>query len=614
MSPLRQRISLCLLLCALGILANAVVVTRAHAETTDDWSRIQAAGKIVYATSADYPPFASYDHDFNLDGFDIALAQELSERMGVSVEFKDFAFGGLLDALRLGQVDAVIAALSVTPDRQQVVDFSNLYYIDEDSVLVRAGNMVTIRSATNFAGMRVGVVAGTTYNYWAQDNLVDAGVIPQAALVSYTDTDALMRGLRADEVDAVLLDRLTAFVHVMGSMDLRLAGRGLNQQRLAIAAAKGSTLIDPLNQALLEIQIDGTYGDLVSQYLQIDRELVHHDETEVIVVNPPPVAQAEEVACINSMSFVADLNLDDQDMTTPPVMTPGQAFVKSWRVRNSGTCPWGADYLLLFINGNRVEAAMGAQPLPIGRTVQPGETIDLSMSLVAPNVYGVFQAFFQMRDNTGRLFGEVIWAGIQVPSPTPPTPTPVPPQGGLNINLRADSNWISPGQCTNIRWGIDNISAIFFIDGSSSQGVGGHDVRTVCPTVTTTYILRVLPGGGSQVDFPITINVTGQAPRPGPTINRFSVDRNEIGLGECVRLEWRAENADGVNLFRSGNRIVDRGRAKDYIPTAHPPAATTIGLRPMATANRRRACRSMSRPAAAGMNKVTESNAPRMVE
>ena len=98
-------------------------------ETGDDWARVQAAGKLVVGTSADYPPFEFYNSNYELDGFDIALIREIADRLGVEVEFKDFAFGGLLDALRLGQVDVAISAISVTPDRQQIVDFTNLYYV-----------------------------------------------------------------------------------------------------------------------------------------------------------------------------------------------------------------------------------------------------------------------------------------------------------------------------------------------------------------------------------------------------------------------------------------------------------------------------------------------------
>jgi hypothetical protein len=109
---------------------------------------------------------------------------------------------------------------------------------------------------------------------------------------------------------------------------------------------------------------------------------------------------------------------------------------------------------------------------------------------------------------------------------------------------------------------VDNVSAVYLVDGSNVQGVGGHDSRTVCPAQTTTYVLRVVQTDGSTVEFPITINVTGQAPppsRPAPSISRFTVDRNSAGSGQCVRFEWSADNADGVNFYRSNNRIIAGG-------------------------------------------------------
>jgi hypothetical protein len=234
-------------------------------------------------------------------------------------------------------------------------------------------------------------------------------------------------------------------------------------------------------------------------------------------------------------------------------------------VRNSGTCEWTPNFALVYVNGNRAEASMGAFPLTIGRTVAPGDTIDLSVSLQAPSVYGVFQAFWQMRDDSGGLFGEVIWVGIHVPDPNPPTPvpatpTPTPPTG-LNPNLRADATWIYAGQCTSIRWDIDNIRAIYFIDGINVFGVGGHDARSVCPSQTTTYRIRIERTDGGIEEFAITINVSGEAPptRPGPGIRHFSVDDNAVGSGRCIRFEWRTVNADGVNLYRSNNRIVTNG-------------------------------------------------------
>lgn len=530
-----------------------------EAQTPDDLSRVLANGRIDFGVSADYPPFEYYNDNFLVDGFDIALAREMGKRLGVEVVFNDFAFAGLLDAVQLGQVDAAISAISVTPDRQQVVDFTNLYFIDDDAVLTLKSNPMTIHSATDFAGLRVGAERGTTYYYWAEQYLVETGIISPTSLLDYPDSNNLVRGLRAGEIDAALMSRLPAFVYNMSSQDLYPAGIGLNQQRYAIAAPKGSTLVAALNEALLEIQDDGTYAMLVDQYLKLNKDSVTNDTAQADVTNPPVETAPATPACIYGMAYVADLNLDDNNMTTPPIMAPNQAFVKSWRVRNSGTCEWEPDFALVYINGNRPEAIMGAQPVAVGRTVQPGATIDLAVSLVAPNTYGVFQAFFQMRDNTGKLFGEVIWAGIQVPNPNPP-PTPIPPATQLNPNLRADSSWVYPGQCTTVRWDIDNVSAVYFIDGGNVQGVGGHDSRTVCPTTTTTYVLRVVATDGTTVDFPITINVNSAPPQQvGPSITRFTVDRNSIRVGECVRLDWSTQNASGVNLYRGDVRIASAG-------------------------------------------------------
>ena len=65
------------------------------APTMGDWEKIKAAGKIIVGTSADYPPFEYYDKNFKMDGFDIALMQEIGKQLGLKVQFRDMAFDGL---------------------------------------------------------------------------------------------------------------------------------------------------------------------------------------------------------------------------------------------------------------------------------------------------------------------------------------------------------------------------------------------------------------------------------------------------------------------------------------------------------------------------------------
>ncbi|MBK8048828.1 MAG: amino acid ABC transporter substrate-binding protein [Anaerolineales bacterium] len=169
----------------LFMLIALIVVPTAHAaspaqdlpDPAGDWARVQKAGKLVLGTAADYPPFEFYNSNFELDGFDIALATALGKELGVEVEFNDYAFDGLLDQVKLGNVDAAIAAISVTPERSAEVDFTNLYYIGNGAVVAAPAFTATITSPADMAGFTVGVQLGTTYQAWAQEHLVDAGLI-----------------------------------------------------------------------------------------------------------------------------------------------------------------------------------------------------------------------------------------------------------------------------------------------------------------------------------------------------------------------------------------------------------------------------------------------------
>jgi hypothetical protein len=504
--------------------------------------------------------------------------------MGVEVEFKDFAFDGLLNALQLGQVDAAISAISVTPARQAQVDFSNLYYVGDDIALVTDAFTGTIAAAADMAGLRVGVERGTTYQAWVQQNVIDAGLSNQDALVTYGDTSQLVRDLRNGTVDVALLGALPAQQFERRFADLKTGGQSLSQQEFGIAARKGSSLTPQFNKALLAVQSDGTFADLVELYLQVEPDDVTPQGPDATVdnENPPPTpvptatpaTMAEPAAtptptptpppapaCVDGMAFISDLNYDDQNMTAPPVLAPGQAFVKSWRVQNTGTCTWTPDYAVAYVNGNRPEARMGGAVTPIGYSVAPGGLLDISVSLVAPTTYGTFQGFWQMRNATSQYFGQVMWVGIQVPDPNPPPPPPpppgppappappAPPPPSNQPNLRADSSYLTFGQCTNVRWDVDGVQAVYFIEGGNLLGVGGHDTRTVCPNATTTYYLRVVQNNGASTDYPITINVTGGG---GGYYIDFWADQREINRGSCTTLHWETSGVQAVYLNDQG--------------------------------------------------------------
>lgn len=530
----------------------------------DDLARIRASGVLSVGISADYPPYSFYNSEFKIDGFEPSLINDLAGRLGVKADLNDFAFPGLLAALQLGQVDAVIAAISVTDERRALVDFSNVYYIGADGILGRA-DAATLQAPSDLAGKRVGVQRGSVFETYLQRTLVDAGQSKPTDIFSYQDVNAAVRDLKDGKIDYIMLDRLPArnFAEVEG---LKVVGENFNPQRFAIAVRKGSNLRAALNDALLKAQNEGVVTNLIEHYLGIGRDQIEPiptptpepPPTAVPTAPPGPTATPTPQPCVNSAVFVADLNYDDQNMTAPPVLQPGQSFTKGWRMRNNGNCNWGANFFLGFAFGNTPAAQMGGQPTAIGRVVAPGQTADINVNLIAPGAPGTYQGFWQMHDANGTPFGERVWVGIVVPgAPTPtaaPTPTPVP-----GISFTANPTTINQGQCTTFNWNVQGVNGVwFFAQGQAWQnnGVPGVSSQQVCPQQTTTYFLRVQFNDGTVQQPQITITVNPAA--GGPVIQRFTADPSQITLGQTVNIQWQVTGATTrIVILRNNSPIWD---------------------------------------------------------
>jgi len=111
---------------------------------------------------------------------------------------------------------------------------------------------------------------------------------------------------------------------------------------------------------------------------------------------PPAAAQSTQQTNCNAARFISDLNVPDG--TT---MTPGQTFTKSWRIKNVGTCTWTTDYLIVFSGGDRITGA-DSQALP--GNVAPGQEVDLSVNLAAPEAEGNYIGEYALQDANGEKF------------------------------------------------------------------------------------------------------------------------------------------------------------------------------------------------------------------
>ena len=402
-----------LLVVALVVLAF-LAFSKPSTPPDDSWEKVQAAGVLSVATSADYPPFAYQNQDYMIDGFDPALIREIGSKLGVQVQITDYAFEGLGSALDVGQADVAIAAISQTPERSAAVDFSNVYYVGKDGILARTDSGIEhISQVSQISGKRVGVQKRSVYETWAQKYLVDAGVIPQAMLFAYAKPEHAVGDLKLGRLDLVIMD-LQPAIRTLSDADLSLVGEGMSQQLLAIALPKGAhTLKAKIDQALLALQNEGKVNQLAQTYLGLRPE-------DLI---PPPTPEPTETPCDDAMLFVEDLNYDDKDLTEFPVLDPGKTFQKGWRIKNTGTCTWTNAYFIKYVNGKDPAAQMGGQPTAIKGEVKANAAYDMYVDLTAPAQPGKYVGYWQMHNAAGVPFGQTIWVAIEVRNTDPSKPT-----------------------------------------------------------------------------------------------------------------------------------------------------------------------------------------------
>ena len=176
---------------------------------------------------------------------------------------------------------------------------------------------------------------------------------------------------------------------------------------------------------------DGTILSFIQQYIQNDvtKTLSTPIPSQYSDVPISALPTFDPLACVDGMKFVADVTFGDNNMISPPFVKPGEGFVKTWRLQNTGTCTWTPSYRLVYAYGNVVAARMNGQPLNILTNVAPGQTVDLSVTLTAPTELLTYQGFWQMLNDKDLLFGQAIWVAITTKVNVSTPVATVPPSG-----------------------------------------------------------------------------------------------------------------------------------------------------------------------------------------
>lgn len=147
-----------------------------------------------------------------------------------------------------------------------------------------------------------------------------------------------------------------------------------------------------------------------SQPLPTDTPEPEEPEATATVTSPVVAVvtnvEGTQVELCDSVTYVADVTIPDDT-----VMSPGQDFLKTWRVRNTGACPWGAGYVLAYAG---YANQMSGQFVALTEVVQPGQEVEVSVQFTAPSVAGEYLSAWTMRNPQGVTFPEIIFVKIIV--------------------------------------------------------------------------------------------------------------------------------------------------------------------------------------------------------
>jgi polar amino acid transport system substrate-binding protein len=217
-------------------------------------------GQIRVASVGDIKPYAFTDADGSFSGFDIELFRDVAEREGITdVVFTGQDFSSLLAAVGNKQYDVGVAAIGITDERKQTVDFSDGYLAGYLTVLSTKDSGVT--SVDDLPGTRLGVVQGTLQETYAVENF------PEAELVRFPDNNSAVAALNNGTIQAHFLDyeSTKAYVDQYGLVDV--ADIPSFDAPAGFAVAKGNdALREALNDGLHAAMEDGTWKELYQKW------------------------------------------------------------------------------------------------------------------------------------------------------------------------------------------------------------------------------------------------------------------------------------------------------------------------------------------------------------
>ena len=228
-------------------------------------------GKLIMSTNATFPPYEMVAdgegvNGSGFEGIDVEIAYALADKLGLELVIDDMDFDAALMAVQNNSADMMLAGLSYSEERDEVVDFSDPYATGVQVVIVKEGSGVTM---DNLGEYMIGTQRGTTGFIYASDTPENGGY-GEDHVIGYDSGVTAVQELINGTIDAVIIDQQPAEAYVAANPDAGLTILDGNwvEEDYCLAVDEGNTaLLDALNTAMNELKSDGTLDAIVATYI-----------------------------------------------------------------------------------------------------------------------------------------------------------------------------------------------------------------------------------------------------------------------------------------------------------------------------------------------------------
>ena len=232
----------------------------------NSWDRVQESGVLKVGLDPTYPPFEVIDGD-SLHGFDVDLADSLAKDLGLQIEYLFFGYDGLYDALATRQVDVLISALVILPEKRKDFAYSDPYF-NAGEILIIPSDDREISGMADLNGrilaVELGALGHVEATTWEKK-------LPDLTIEPYPTADEALTAVKNNEVQAALIDAISGQLFISENPDLSAVSPAITVEPFAIVTRiEDEKLLDQLNSSLARLQENGQFEEIYHKWFRTE--------------------------------------------------------------------------------------------------------------------------------------------------------------------------------------------------------------------------------------------------------------------------------------------------------------------------------------------------------